>query len=147
MAIRLKPNGDIEADSLAEFLEVHRHLQKTNGSHAPRTETPKDHTDGNASTPAVLSDAARKMLKYLLAKRDWEDTVAIAKEIDVSGPKGLASPTAKIRAWAAAQFALGADCIEKDAKPNSNGAWTHYSKLSDALIQRVKGREKEFGLT
>jgi hypothetical protein len=146
MAIRLKLNGlDIETDSAKEAVEMYRYLSTTNGHESSaskrgpgRPRKPAPAIESN-SADAVLDGYGLKMVKLLLNKRDGEDTEVIAREIGVNGPKGLASPTRQVRNWASAQFSIGDECVLREKRSDGRS----YTKLSDALIQKIRGHEKE----
>lgn len=147
MAIRFKLDGlEIEADSASEAMELYRQLAKRNGklaggtSEATRTKDVGP-TDGSA---ALLGGKARAMMKFLMTKPDGETTGTIAAAAGVNGPKGLASLTRQIREWSAGQFGLDSDCVQREYRVGLDGNEGSFVKLSAALLQRIKGREKEF---
>ena len=136
---------EIETDSTDEAVEIYRQLSGGKEHTSAHNPTPKRRIDAGADQPkgVALGDYARKMLKVLIANPSGGTTEEIATLVGVNGPKGLASLTRQIREWAV-QFDLDEEPVERERRPNENGGMDSYTRLSGALIQKIKGREKEF---
>lgn len=148
MAIRLKLNGvEIETDSPEEAVEMYRHLSAVNGHTAASrpVEPRQNHQSKAAPAGTTLKTISREVVRLLLSHKDGEETTIIAEKVGAKSAKGLSYAVHDIKTWAKTKFGLtDDDIITRELKANAKGETVSYLRLHDALVQKLKGCEKEF---